>query len=302
MVRTHSVPDPGGAAPDLTWALEVVGGTPQELHDLDVPPRRLARVHLPDSAAVVLGSTQDPRIAQPGRAAGLRVAVAKRRSGGGAVWLAPGEVVWVDLVVPSGDPLWLDDIARAATWVGRAWAEALSAAAAGGARRRRSHGDPGRIGGVPRFEVWHGPVVGRELGRFACFAGLAPGEVTMRFGEGPVRKVVGVSQRRTRALARFQSVVYLHWDPEPLIRVLAAEEVCPALGDALRLRAAAPAVGLAVPATGSPAEADQVVTALSDGQGLPGGIVLSGGAGALHEQPVPGWGLVERLLQALPGD
>ena len=290
------MPDLGGAVPDLTWTVEVVSGSPQALHDLDVPPRRLARVHLPDSATVVLGSTQDPGIVQPDRAAGLRVAVAKRRSGGGAVWLAPGEVVWVDLVVPAGDPLWVVDVGRAATWVGHAWVEALSAAAAGGVRRpRRSAGDPGWTGGVPRYEVWDAPLVDRELGRFACFAGVARGEVTMRFGEGPLRKVVGVSQRRTRALARFQSVVYLYWDPGPLLRVLAADDVCPALGDALRLRASAPALDLAEVATRSPAEADLFATA------APGGAVLRGVPDALGDQAVPGWGLIERLLQALPG-
>ena len=42
-----------------------------------------------------------------------------------------------------------------------------------------------------------------------CFAGIGGGEV-IRDG----RKVVGISQRRTRAGARFQCALYRHWRPE----------------------------------------------------------------------------------------
>ena len=40
----------------------------------------------------------------------LGVAVVRRRSGGGAVLLDPGGVVWVDVVVPRHDPRWDDDV------------------------------------------------------------------------------------------------------------------------------------------------------------------------------------------------
>ena len=48
-----------------------------------------------------------------------------------------------------------------------------------------------------------------------CFAGLGPGEVTV---DG--RKVVGISQRRTRAAARFQCVVLERWDPDAVVALL----------------------------------------------------------------------------------
>jgi hypothetical protein len=36
------------------------------------------------------------------------------------------------------------------------------------------------------------------------------------------RKVVGISQRRTRWWARFQCASYLRWDPAGLVRLLAS--------------------------------------------------------------------------------
>ena len=45
------------------------------------------------------------------------------------------------------------------------------------------------------------------LGPVVCFAGTGPGEVLVAG-----RKVVGISQRRTRAGARFQCSVPILWD------------------------------------------------------------------------------------------
>jgi hypothetical protein len=42
-----------------------------------------------------------------------------------------------------------------------------------------------------------------------CFAGIGPGEVLDAAG----RKVVGISQRRTRGSARFQCAALGRWDP-----------------------------------------------------------------------------------------
>jgi hypothetical protein len=36
--------------------------------------------------------------------------------------------------------------------------------------------------------------------------------------------VVGISQRRTRAAARFQCAAYRRWDPEPLMRLLRLDD------------------------------------------------------------------------------
>jgi lipoate-protein ligase A len=143
--------------------------------------------------ALVLGSTQPDDVVDRSAARAAGVEVARRRSGGGAVWLEPGGTSWVDVLLPRGDPLWDDDVGRAVYWLGHAWVTALGAPA-------EVHRD--------------GMVCSAESGR-ACFAGLGPGEVTIGG-----RKAVGISQRRTRAGARFQCVAYERWNPDPLVRLL----------------------------------------------------------------------------------
>jgi lipoate-protein ligase A len=147
--------------------------------------------------AVVLGSTQ------PGVAGAVR-----RRSGGGAVWLAPGDPLWVEVVVPRGDVLWSDDVGAAFWWLGDTWVSALAAV------------------GVEGAAVHRGGLCVTPWSRAVCFGGLGSGEVTL--GE---RKVVGLSQRRTREGALFECAVYGTWDPAPLVAALGLP---PAAGDDLR--------------------------------------------------------------------
>jgi lipoate---protein ligase len=150
-----------------------------------------------DRPALVLGSSQRHEAVDEGALRAAGVELVRRRSGGGAVLLVPDEVVWVDLVVPSTDPLWDDDIGRATHWLGAAWVEALAACGLRGA------------------EVHRGPMVRGPWSALVCFAGLGPGEVLMGG-----RKAVGISQRRTRGWARFQCAAYRRWDPAPLVALL----------------------------------------------------------------------------------
>src|SRR5439155_11021273 len=89
--------------------------------------RPVVRLVDPGGALLVLGSTQPDEVVDAARAASADVPVARRRSGGGAVLVRPGETVWVDVSVPRSDVLWDDDVHRAFLWLGAAWVAALAA-------------------------------------------------------------------------------------------------------------------------------------------------------------------------------
>jgi lipoate---protein ligase len=185
------------------WELRRLTGRAADLHAEPLPegPDRAVWVLDATAPALVLGSTQSEELVDGEAAAAAGIDVARRRSGGGAVLVLPGEMAWVDVILPAGDPLWDDDIARAAHWLGRAWQSALAEL------------------GVGSTDVHEGPLVCGPLGRLVCFAAVGAGEVTVPDGNGP-RKVVGISQRRTRAAARFQCAAYRRWDPDALARLL----------------------------------------------------------------------------------
>jgi lipoate-protein ligase A len=175
------------------WSVHHAVGRAGDLHARPMPEVLERAVHVleVDAPALVLGSTQRDDVVAPG----VTIEVVRRHSGGGAVLLEPGGTRWVDLEIPRHDRLWDDDVGRAAWWVGEAWAAALG-------------------GG----EVHRGALRQGRWGRLVCFAGLGPGEVTVAG-----RKVVGVSQRRTRAGARFQCAVPRRWEPERLAALLALD-------------------------------------------------------------------------------
>lgn len=188
---------------------------------------RRATFHSVEQPTVVLGSAQEPAVVDRGVAEALGVNVVSRRSGGGAVLLIPGEFVWLDLVVPAGDPLWSDDVAQAMHWVGELWCGALD------------------VLGV-QAEVYRGALEAGPWGRQVCFAGLGAGEVTLGGA-----KLVGVSQRRTRHWARFQSMVHLRFRPELVASLVAVPR--PTAAD------------LAARVASVSATAAQIVDALVDG-------------------------------------
>jgi hypothetical protein len=62
-----------------------------------------------------------------------------------------------------------------------------------------------------------------SVSRQICFAGLGSGEVLLAG-----RKLVGISQRRTRSAARFQSLCHLRWRPETVVALVAAPRIAAA--------------------------------------------------------------------------
>ncbi|MCY3631949.1 MAG: hypothetical protein OXH29_04675 [bacterium] len=179
------------------WTTRRLSGTVEELHGLKPDPDVDREVWLmsPHNTALVLGSAQPEEIASSTITDGS--AVVRRHSGGGAVLVAPDHSVWVDVVINQSDPLWDDDVSRAPLWLGEVWAAALAS-----------------------LGVTHGQVFDRyepgRWGRLACFASRGPGEVLVGGA-----KAVGITQRRTRSTARFQTLLYRHWDPEELLTHLA---------------------------------------------------------------------------------
>ena len=180
------------AAPDVArgaWTVEFwqgcVGGL-LELAEPVEPDRRTARVHTVERSALVLGSAQRCEIVDRDRTAAGGVELARRRSGGGAVLLAPAAQLWVDFFVPRHDAMWTEDVKRAALWAGELWARCVAA-----------------VGEAP-VTVHRAGIGADQWGSLVCLAGVAPGEALV---DG--RKVVGVSQHRNRVRARIQTVARL---------------------------------------------------------------------------------------------
>jgi lipoate-protein ligase A len=184
-----------------TWRFEQHEGTAAAFHARPVPDRASRAVWAldPTGPALVLGSAQLPSVADADACAAAGVDVVRRRSGGGAVLLQPDDVTWVDVLLPVGDPLWDDDVGRAFLWLGDAWAVALATL------------------GVSA-DVHRGRMLRTPWSDLVCFAGLGPGEICS--GD---RKILGISQRRTRGGARFQCALLHHWDAAATVALLALE-------------------------------------------------------------------------------
>jgi lipoate-protein ligase A len=187
-----------------SWHLERQQGPARRLHGrsvalagVEADGARTVRVLQVDRPALVLGSSQPESDVDTVAAEAAGVDVVRRRSGGAAVLVDPAAVVWVDLIVPAGDPLWEADVGMAGWWVGDAWAAALDGVGAGPA------------------QVWRGPMQSSAWSARVCFAGVGPGEVLIG-----ARKLVGISQRRTRGAALFQTAALLTWDPAALLALL----------------------------------------------------------------------------------
>lgn len=168
-------------------------GSVRELHELD-PLAELGGGGTqvwwlqPDDTAVVLGSRQSPDIVDTAECARLGIGVVKRRSGGGAVLVVPDQLVWVDIVAPpDGAPDGVpDDVRGSMIWAGELWQRALASFVGDG-----------------DLTVHTGSMVTTPWSDLVCFAGLGPGEVSL---DG--RKLVGLSQRRTRNGVRIQGTLY----------------------------------------------------------------------------------------------
>ncbi|MDQ6836816.1 MAG: hypothetical protein M3137_00370 [Actinomycetota bacterium] len=180
------------------WRIDRWRGGAGDAHGEPWPPTPVpaARLVAARGAAIVLGSTQALDVVDVAAAESRQVSVVRRRSGGGAVLVGTGDVVWVDVFVPADDALWHRDVGRATHWLGQAWVDAAISLGA--------------------EADWHdGPLLTGPWSSLVCFAGLGPGEVRVAGA-----KVVGISQRRTRAGTLFQCAALTRWDPASILGIL----------------------------------------------------------------------------------
>ena len=150
--------------------------------------------------ALVLGSAQSEDTVDLAACAADGVRVLRRGSGGGAVLCDPA-LLEVDVALPAGHPLLVDDVSESYRFLGEAWRDALAAL-----------GVDGRLVAVD--EARAATNERRAAARLAGYAGLSPYEVVDRDGA----KLVGFCQRRRRGAALYQCGLACGRDPGDVAR------------------------------------------------------------------------------------
>jgi lipoate-protein ligase A len=229
--------------------------TAGEFHQRSVPDPAPNELWWPEitAPALVLGSSQPEQDIDREACERAGVAVVRRRSGGGAVLLLPGEVTWLDVIVPLGSAGWSDDVHGPMVWLGRHLAavveelldELLDDPRDTGADRPADGGLPAGGGRAADagldVSVHAGPMVTTRWSSTVCFDGVGAGEVLLGG-----RKLIGISQRRTRHAARLQCCWYSHYDPARLVELL-APAARPTVTDLRPVATVAPVIADAMP-------------------------------------------------------
>ena len=193
-----------------SWVVKKSKGSVADRH-LTLPTfeSRQIIIHEIDKPTMVFGTAQK----NMSLSADIECEYVSRKSGGGAVFLEPDEVLWVDFVIPRKDPLWCNDIGQSSVWLGELWVEAMK--------------EIGVLGTVHYEETRK-----NKLSSLICFAGLTTGEVTV-LG----KKTIGISQRRTREGAWFQCAALFSWSAKKMVDLLKLEPRKKIIDDLLELAA-----------------------------------------------------------------
>lgn len=156
-----------------------------------------------EPTALILGSAQRDEEADPAACAQAGVAVVRRGTGGGAV-LCDAGVLLIDIAVPRGHPLGIDDVTEAYRPLGEAIATGL-----------------GEVGVETRLVSVHDARASdearRAAARRACWAGLSPYELVLPDG----RKLVGLAQRRRAGAVLHQVAIHVSSPPVGVTDLLA---------------------------------------------------------------------------------
>ena len=180
---------------------------------------------LQTAKTLVLGSSQPEATVDAAYLEQANIGIARRRSGGGAVLVSHDDIVWFDIITDRTHPHWDDDVVRSFEWLGLACQRALTSL------------------GIDT-EMHTGRLITSPWSSTICFAGIGPGELVIDSGT-TTRKVVGISQRRTRDRARFQVAILRRWSGTEHASMLA-------LSPAERVEASAALDSSAVGVTASP--------------------------------------------------
>ncbi|MEC7845629.1 MAG: hypothetical protein VX754_07330 [Actinomycetota bacterium] len=187
---THSYPP--------KWVIEDKQSTTSFAHAATLAEWETPTVWIikPEDSCIVLGNSQREKpfldisyIESEG------LNITSRCSGGGAVLVSPGDLLWVDVFIPKNSRLWHDDIKQAALWLGEIWVAALRSISIDCIMNTQS-------------------LLRSPLTDLVCFAGKAPGEVFIND-----QKIIGISQRRSNKGTRYQCALALKWNPAHLINV-----------------------------------------------------------------------------------
>lgn len=148
-----------------------------------------------EPTALVLGSAQRDDEADGGACAAAGVTVVRRGTGGGAV-LCDAGVLLIDIAVPRGHPLGIDDVTEAYRPLGEALAAGLAEI---GVETRLVAVDDARASDGAR----------RSAARRACWAGISPYELLLPDD----RKLVGLAQRRRQGAVLHQVAIHVTSPP-----------------------------------------------------------------------------------------
>jgi lipoate---protein ligase len=200
-------------------------------------------------AGLVLGFSQKPTVLNQESLVEHPLPVYHRRAGGTAVLAGP-QLLSLDVVLPAGHPLILDDIIETYRWFGEAWMQALLAL---GILTRTVPPDEAH----EQKKLLKLPETSQReaLLRRACYGSLSPYEVVV--GQ---RKLVGLDMIRRRVGTLLQAGVLLHWETETLAQLLGHS---PEEQDILRTGLLERAIGLDTLA-GRSISAREVISAFED--------------------------------------
>lgn len=202
-----------------------------------------------EPAGIVLGFAQKYAILNPAAPAAQQLPIYHRRAGGTAVLAGP-DLLSLDVVLPAGHPLVSPDIVESYRWLGTVWVETL------GRLGVETRTVPPQEAHAQRDLLKQEETREREsiLAR-ACYGSLSPYEVV-----AGRRKVVGLDMIRRRVGSLVQAGLLLHWESEPLVKLLGhTSEEQAILREGLRERA----VGLDTLA-GRAVTAEEVIAAFEE--------------------------------------